>query len=93
MVAKQEEYLPTAVSPAVPAAFVHPLPVSVAAFPLATDAVPLVPHVISAGKVLSPPGAALLALFFPLHISHEALAPDTLMLPNVCEALVIGLHV
>jgi hypothetical protein len=101
MVGEQVEYLPNAASLAVPAifvrslpaVFVQPLPVSVAAFPLATDVFPLVPPVISPGGVLSPPDAALLALSSPLDASHESLAPDALILLDVCEVPVVELHV
>ena len=89
MVAEQVEYLSSAAS----LVFVHPLPVSVAAFPLATDVFPLVPPVISPGGVLSPPGTALLATSSPLDASHESLTPDAPILLDVCEAPVIELHV
>jgi hypothetical protein len=83
------EYLPSTVS----LVFVHPLPVSVAAFPLATNIFPLVSLVISPSGVLSPLDAALLALSSPLDASYESLVFDASILLHVCETPVIELHV
>jgi hypothetical protein len=81
-------------SPALPAAFVPVLPVSVVLVPAsAAVAIHLVPGVISPDEVWSLPDAALLALFLPLHIAHDALAPGTLILPDISEAPAIELCV
>ena len=42
--------------------------------------------------ILPPLDATLLEFSIPLDTSHETLAPDALILPSICEALVIELH-